>query len=277
MKTTALMVLLFFASLPNAFSCTLWSAHGDGVVRGGGTLIAKNRDWVPNHRQVLKAVTPRSGHRYFGIFAEGNDEPGLKAGINEKGLVVISSTASSVPKLLRRETERTRGLLVKLLRECDGVDSALKDGKRFAGPRNIMLADEKKIALVEIGLLGEHAVTVKQGGVLTQTNHYLDEKLLKFNQKVGTSSSRRLARIQDLLGSRARPFSLDDFIAMSADRGGGPDNAIWRTGGTPVKERTLSSWIVYSPTDGPPELYVKIANPKEEERIQRLKFKDLFR
>ena len=63
---------------------------------------------------------------------------------------------------------------------------------------------------------------------------------------------------------------------MSADREGGPDNAIWRTGSTPVKERTLSSWIVYSPADGPPELYVKIANPQEEERIQRLNFKDLF-
>ncbi len=276
MKTAALIVLLFFASLPSASSCTLWSAHGDEIVRGGGTLIAKNRDWIPNHRQVLKAVAPATGYRYFGLFAEGNDEPGLKAGINEKGLVVLSSTASSVPKLLRRETERTRALLVKLLRNCDSVDSALKDGKRFVGPRNVMLADGKKIALVEIGLLGEHAVMVKQSGVLTQTNHYLDETLLKFNQKIGASSGRRLARIQDLLSRQARPCSLDDFIAMSADREGGPDNAIWRTGGTPAKERTLSTWIVHSPADGPPELYIKIANPQEEERIQRLKFTELF-
>ena len=30
--------------------------------------------------------------RYYGLFATGNEEPGLKAGVNEKGLVVVSAS-----------------------------------------------------------------------------------------------------------------------------------------------------------------------------------------
>jgi len=39
----------------------------------------------------------------------------LKAGINEKGLTVTSSTAGSLPKAQRDEPDRTKGLLAKLL------------------------------------------------------------------------------------------------------------------------------------------------------------------
>jgi hypothetical protein len=275
-KTITLIVLLLFSIAQNALSCTLWSASGDYVVKGGGTLIAKNRDWVPDHRQVLKTVTPKTGYRYFGIFAEGNDDPGLKAGINEKGLVVVSSTAGSIPAKLRAEPGRTKNLMVKILREFDGVDSALKDEKIFVGPRNLMLADGIKIAVVEIGLNGKQAVTVKKEGVLTQTNHYLDEKLLKFNQKIGLSSSLRHKRIEELLRNQGRPYVPDDFIAMSGDREDGPDNGIWRSGSTPKRERTLSTWIVHSPVNGSTQLYVKIANPNENEKIHRLKLEDLF-
>jgi len=273
---TALLLFPLFLFAQSAFSCTLWSAHGEGTVLGGGTLIAKNRDWVPDHRQILKTVRPKTGYRYFGIFAEGNDDSGLKAGINEKGLVVVSSTAGSIPKKIRREADRTKGLLTKLLRECDGIDAVLKKELLFLGPRNLLLADGKKIAVIEIGLHGEHAATIGQNGFLTHTNHYRDEKLLKYNWKIGESSGRRLERIEALLKDDAPPYSLDDFIAFSGDRSGGPDNGIWRTGGSPGKERTLSVWIVHSPPRSSPRLYIKIANPQEKEEVHRPDFRDLF-
>jgi hypothetical protein len=277
MKKLLFMAFLCLTCSPNAFSCTLWSAHGDDWVKGGGALIAKNRDWIADHRQVLKLVTPKHGYRYFGIHAEGNDEPGLKAGINEKGLVVVSSTADSIPRKLRKESDRTKGLLVRLLNESDSVDSALKKERMFVGPRNIMLADKTKIAVIEIGLNGEYSVAVKQNGVLTQTNHYLDKKLLKFNEKTGDSSRRRQQRIAALLCNHAKPYSMDDFIAFSQDRNDGPDNSIWRTGSTPKKAVTLSVWIAYLPENGHPRLYVKLTNPKEEEKTSRLNFEDVFK
>lgn len=271
-----LTALICLAAPPRLFSCTLWSAHGEEWVKGGGTLIAKNRDWLPNHRQVLKTVSPARGYRYFGIHAEGNDQPGLKAGINEKGLVVVSSTAGSLSRAHRDEPGRTKGLLPKLLMENQSVDSALQKASLFFGPRNIMLADKTKIAVVEIGLNGEHSVTVKQNTFLTQTNHYLGTKLLKFNEKTGESSRIRRQRIEELLRGRQRPCSMDDFDAFSRDRNDGPDNSIWRTGSTAKRERTLSVWIAHLPESGDPQLYIRLANPHEEGKSHRLGLETIF-
>jgi len=33
-------------------ACTLWAAAGEDA--SGGTIISKNRDWKPDHTQVLK-------------------------------------------------------------------------------------------------------------------------------------------------------------------------------------------------------------------------------
>jgi len=70
--------------------------------------VVKNRDWWPDHRHEIKRVTPKPGFRYYGLFATGNDEPGLKAGVNEKGLVVVSATAP----YWRRELKAIRWLFV---------------------------------------------------------------------------------------------------------------------------------------------------------------------
>ena len=43
----------------------------------------------------------RKGYAYFGLYAEGNDEPGLKEGVNERGLTVITATAGTIPKATR--------------------------------------------------------------------------------------------------------------------------------------------------------------------------------
>jgi hypothetical protein len=90
-----------------AESCTLWAAVREAT-RDGGSLVAKNRDWRPDHRQEVKRVTPKQGFRYYGLFATGNEEPGLKAGVNEKGLVVVSATAP----YWRRELKAIRCLFV---------------------------------------------------------------------------------------------------------------------------------------------------------------------
>ena len=274
----SLVLLLGFLLLcpPSARACTLWAAAGEAAVRGGGTLIAKNRDWAPDHRQVLRTVTPKTGYRYFGLFAEGGDIPGVKAGINEKGLTVVSSTAGSLPRTQRDEPERTQGLLGRLLRECDSVDAALRQAALFIGPRNLMLADGKAIAVVEIGRQGEYAVRTTRSGTLAQTNHYRDAGLLKFNRRIGASSDRRLERIEALLRGRAGPWTREDFAALSDDREGGPDHALWRTGGAPQKTRTLSTWIVHSPPGGPARLYVRLANPNEPETLHDLTAEGLF-
>ena len=81
-------------------ACTLFAANGS-VVDDGGTLIVKNRDWEPNQHQVIKFVPSKDGYSYFGLYAEGT-AAGMKAGINEKGLTVVSATAGSIPSKERK-------------------------------------------------------------------------------------------------------------------------------------------------------------------------------
>ncbi|MPM99375.1 hypothetical protein SDC9_146566 [bioreactor metagenome] len=69
---------------------------------------------------------------------------------------------------------------------------------------------------------------------------------------------------------------MDKFISFSNDRNNGPDNSIMRTGSTPKKSRTLSTWAVSIPKEGAPELYVKLLNPGENEKVIRINADDAF-
>ena len=256
-------------------ACTLFAAAGESV-RGGGTLIAKNRDWRPDNTQVLKLATPRAGHHYFGLYAEGNDEPGLKAGINDKGLVVVSATAS-IPRKELQAMPRTVNLLGKLLNGSATVDEALKHGNWFVGPRYVLIADRNKAASIEIGPGGNYRVAVTDRSVLYHTNHYVMPDLEGYNpKKIGTSSPERYRRVEELFHQGSQ-FSLEDFIRISGDRSSGPDNSLWRDGGKPTSTRTLAAWIVYLPETGDPQIYVKTANPNQPPAIHRLSFSEAFK
>jgi isopenicillin-N N-acyltransferase-like protein len=256
-------------------ACTLFAAAGERV-KGGGTLIAKNRDWRPDNTQILKLVSPKAGHRYFGLYAEGNDEPGLKAGINEKGLVVVSATASTPRKELR-SLPRTTNLLGKLLNSSATVDEALRHGDWFLGPRYVLIADRNKAASIEIAPGGNYRVAVTDRSVLYHTNHYVMPDLEGYNPvKIGPSSLERYRRVEELLGQGSQ-FDLEDFIRISEDRSGGPDNSLWRDGSKPNRARSLAAWIVYLPETGEPQIYVKTANPNQAPVLHRQSFREAFR
>lgn len=258
-----LMLVLFFSP---AQACTLWAATGE-LVEGGGSLIVKNRDWLPDHDQVIKFVAPDKGNRYIGLFAVNGDSPGLKAAVNEKALVVISATAGSIPAAVRKAMPRTKGLLTKLITECGSVDEVLERNELFRGPQYIMVADRTKAALIEVGPDGKYSVTVKDSGVLYHTNHYLAEGMAQYNAAIGISSAARYERIQALLNDAPKPLMFPLFLEFSNDRHDGPDNSIFRTGSSPKKTRTMAIWAVAVPRQGFPLLHVRIFNPGQAEQF----------
>lgn len=244
-------------------ACTLWGAGGDDVA-GGGTLISKNRDWKPDHHQVLRMVRPAQGYAYFGLYAEGNSDPGLKAGSNEKGLTIISAS-SNIPKKLRDHQDGKHGVMTQILQRYGSIAELAKDADTlFAGSRAnfFMLSDRRQIMLVEVGLEGRHSIRVIEQGSVAHTNHYLDPALAgRFGDKPGVSSSTRYDRINALLAQTARPLDTSVFATLSRDHIAGPDNSLWRNG----REYTLASWIVATPPTGAPRLRIVIANPGEAE------------
>lgn len=274
-KAVCLLLVLFTWLVPiPAAACTLWAAAGQAA--GGGTIIAKNRDWAPDHTQELRLEKPVKGLAYYGLFAVGGSAPGLKAGLNEKGLVVVTASASSIPTEQRRSMAYTKNLAARLLAECQTVDDVLNRVELFRGPQFLLLADRTKTACIEIGPGGAYTVRSVNDGPLFHTNHYLSPELAGANVKIGASSRERLGRIGVLLSS-GQPYGLTDFVRFSMDQAAGPTNSIWRTGRTPSGERTLATWIVALPPGQAPQIYVRLANPGESIRELHLQGTDVFR
>jgi isopenicillin-N N-acyltransferase like protein len=262
-----LLTLSLTGPLPNAAACTLWGVAGDRAEEQG-TLVAKNRDWEPDHVQKTKIVIPQSGYRYFGLFAEGGNEPGLKGGVNIKGLTIVTATASSIPFSVRKNQPGKKGVLAEILSGYDSVDGVLAHRELFAHARAgfFLLADRTKLAMVEVALDGKFAVRTETHGAIVHTNHFLEETLCSANTRIGESSSTRLDRIKALMAETGAPVTVDQFRNMSADQHDGPNNSLWRTG---EKVRTLATWIMKLPKQGPPTLYLKIANPAQAPEEKR--------
>lgn len=273
MKKNIFIISIFILLLINIdiYSCTLWSAIGSSA-KDNITLIAKNRDWSPDHKQVLKKVLNKDGLNYFALIVEEGNDPGVKAGINQKNLVVISASAGSIPKNERDKIKNKKNLVRTLLTYYENVPAVINDKKIFetSKPMFYMIADKDYIAYIEVAIDSKYSVKIKNNGILFHTNHYLDEKLNYSNKKIGKSSLIRFNRIS-LLMNENKQFTFDDFLKISNDKNDGQDNSIWRTGSKPDKERTLASWIVSISKHDNIIVYIKIANPDEE--IKEYEFK----
>ncbi len=270
--------LFFFCTLSFAShveACTLWAATGQSV-DGNGTLIAKNRDWTPDHGQELLVLRPKAGYASLVLIATGGDEPGAKAGVNEKGLVIVSATASQLSREERNRAQQKHGLTKTLLAECASVADVLNRLNQFRRPVFYLVGDKNTIASIEVAPDGRVHVERRTTGTLAHTNHYLAADARGVERLPSASSTIRLKQIEQLLREQNRPFSLDAFIRLSEDKSNGPDDSIWRTGSIPKKKRTLASWIVRIPQNGTPELYLKTADPGHSERICWLSADDAF-
>ncbi|MFA0888965.1 MAG: C45 family autoproteolytic acyltransferase/hydrolase [Synergistales bacterium] len=266
---------LSFSFAPAASACTLWGAAGEKT-EGGGTLIAKNRDWTPTQVQDVRRVVPKEGFRYLGLFATDEEGTGLKAGVNEHGLVVVTATASVVPGEKRGNPDRKSISSAEILKTCSTVEEVVALLDRFTHASYYLVADHAKLAVIEVGPGGKATARITENGTLAQTNHYLNEQLRILNKKVSKSSRARYDRIRELLSKDPDGFSLDDFVAFSEDKNAGPDNSICRTGSNPTRSRTLATWIIENPASGAPLLYLKVANPNEPERTIRLSLDESF-
>jgi isopenicillin-N N-acyltransferase-like protein len=250
-------------------ACTLWGATGSSV-EGGGTLIAKNRDWAPDHHQELVFLKPPKGYRSLALKVIGGKEPGVKAGVNEKGLIIVSATANQVPSADRYKVQQQKGLLSHLLATCASVDDVLKNLELMRRPVFYLVGDRKEMAIIEVAPDGNRGVLRKDSGTLHHTNHYCVVAMLDRGRNPSASSSQRFARIAELLEAQKRPFTPEDFIRFSEDQTAGPDNSIWRTGSKPGSRRTLATWVVSVPVSGSPQLYLKTADPGKAEQVCRL-------
>jgi len=239
-------------------------------VEGGGTLIAKNRDWAPDHLQELIILRPAEGYGSLALRAVEGGEPGIKAGVNEKGLVIVSATVSQVPRIKRKAVQQKKELMSRFLATCASVDEVLKKVDWLRRPVFYLVGDRKELALIEVAPEGRRSVRRQDSGTLHHTNHYCAIDSYDAKRNPGVSSTQRYTRMGELLQNPTQPFVVENFIRFSEDQAAGPDNSIWRTGSGPTRKRTLATWIASVPVSGSPRLYLKTANPGEPEQVCRI-------
>ncbi len=266
--------LFLFGPGPQAGACTIWASSGESV-RGGGTIIAKNRDNVSSLHTGLRMVFPPGGFRYFGILDVRADWY-VTAAINEKGLVVVNSSANSVPH--RKRHVATEDFTERILASFDSVDALLEHKGLFSNthPAMYIVADLKKIMSVEVAPGGRVSTHVKENGTLAFTNHFTDEGISDANERMSRQSLLRLKRINRLLGDPGRPHSFEEFISMSRDENDGAAGAVMRKAKKGSKIRTLATWIVRLKPGESPELYVGLFNSEEKKRTYRFRLNDNF-
>ncbi len=268
MAAILLMVLLLGFST-EARACTIWASTGD-TVKGGGTIIAKNRDNVSSLYTGLRLVFPAAGFRFFGIL-DARADWYVVAAINEKGLVVVNASANSVPARKRRIA--TEDVTETILTTFDSVDALLDQKALFekTHPALYIVADAKKIMSVEVAPGGRVSSHVKENGALALTNHFIDENISDANERMSRQSLLRLKRINALLDRPGgRPHTFEEFISMAYDEDGGSAAAVMRKEKKGSKIRTLATWVVRLVPGRSPELYVGLFNSEEKQRIYRV-------
>jgi hypothetical protein len=255
-KITFIFIGFCLCILPHeAFPCTLFGAIGDSV-RGGGVLIGKTRDRTENSEQAFAEVVPKEGYRYRGISMRGVNR--VTSGINDKGLVVVSATASGVEK---ESKVTTVGKILSKACSVDEVMAMVRKGE-IQGPIFYLVGDIHKIALLEVIDRHRYDSLVKEDGVLCHTNHFVLKDVSNVSRRRGASSQARLSRIEELL--KGSPFTREQFIVFSQDHSNGPgNNSICRHFEREVRgsERTVSAAVYALRKGEPPEIWVSLGQP----------------
>lgn len=272
-----LILLALLAGLPlsSARACTTWATIDPAP--DGAVLIAKIRDEDPDQTQEVRAFHPATGYAYFGLLGVSDGQRSFVGGINEKGLTILSLTASVIPIDERvapsaegGKGQRKGSLAGQVLRECADLAEVEAKAERYfssSRPRFYLLADRSRAAWLEIAPNGAFKLSPINQGVATHTNHYLDPSFAAQTPAAGRSSAARLARIQELLAEHPCPFSLDEFKRFAQDQNAGPNNSIFRTG---KKTRTLAFFFARIPKQGgPPFVSIELFTPGQEgERVE---------
>lgn len=241
-----------------AAACTLFGAVGDGVAAGGGAVLFKNRDYTADHAQTVRVVLPEDGLAHVGLFAQGGAVPGLKAGVNEAGVAVVSAHASSASG----GDWRLREIMPQVLGTARSAEAAARMVEGFAkdcAPSFYMTADSGAVFRVSIGP-GHQAASVRTGaGTLVQTNHFADPPFLGDNVKPHAGSLMRFARMEMLLA--AGPVDLRMAFVMGRDR------ALFHPA-TPGGRGTLSQIGFRLPVRGPFQAEFRLFEAGNERTIR---------
>lgn len=239
LMAAAMAALLNVPAPVNA--CTLFAANGN-VVDGGGTLVGKNRDAVPDNQFIQ--FNNKHQNAYYGLACgDPNGKSLMTAGVNDKGLVIIIAKTSSMDQKVRAAMG-SRTSVRQALGQCSTVAEVLSHKEFFNGPDFVIIGDATEIARVEVGSDRKMSVDRVKNGSLAHTNHFLNDAFKGLDVKAGKGSHVRQERIEFLLENAAKPMTMETFKEFTADANDGPVQSLWRTGNENNRQETVFSFVV---------------------------------
>jgi predicted choloylglycine hydrolase len=204
--------------------CTVWAASGP-VTRDGLPILAKNRDYRPDHQFLPCLVRARSaqGFRYLYVTSAGSPAV-FSSGMNEIGLAVADTRVAScgVGPGLARYTA-----MMDILEHHSDVASALDYLRQVPhiGDGTLTLVDRAgEMAVFESGHAA-HGTIRPEHGFLASTNHFRSAQLRDCwvdtspPELQGNSQNRFARVIAALAGARGR-VDAAWAQALMADHGG---------------------------------------------------------
>jgi isopenicillin-N N-acyltransferase like protein len=201
------------------------------TARGGGAIVAKNRDYRAEHipiQKVMRHSDPAWGGRRLLVIGSLGSPGNFSSGMNSDGLA-ISDTAS-------RTIDMGPGfhryfLLTWLLVHCRNVEEAMRAIKRVVhtGSGLLLLGDASgAVAAVELGHR-EIGFEHRSSGRVGRTNHFVTPRMAPRNLDVAgnaasrANSVRRFEALVPMVEAMPAAPDIDDVRALLAhhrdDRG----------------------------------------------------------
>jgi isopenicillin-N N-acyltransferase like protein len=232
--------------------CTTWAATGKYTL-DQSPLLAKNRDYKPDHvpLQCLARVQPAHGYPYICLTSAGS--PGVfNSGMNVKGLVVADTFVAS--KDLGFGIPRY-SLMMDLLEKFESVPEAIEyfHAKPHTGDGTLIIVDAQgNMAVFEIAH-SIQAVRLPVDEYIVGTNHYtfpVMRKLWVDREPINLkgNSRERYKRVRNAIKARKGKIDIhwsQDLMRQHKGRLG----AICRHADLDEKSSTIGS-ILFSPKLG---------------------------
>ena len=222
MKRIIFLVLSFCLSMSTSHACTIW-----GAIKSNEILIAKNRDFYPGN-QEFRVVQAQHKYAFFGLYGDNEYDKHykLKMGVNEKGLVVFMTFASTIPDAQRHVKISYDQVMEKILQDYQDIDSIYKNKEKLfhdSTPINYVFSDRNKAMICEIGLENHYQCqlyTREKNKIVTfvQTNHYILNHLVQYNITPiinQQTSYRRLIRINALMKNNIKHLDFQHWVDFS--------------------------------------------------------------
>ncbi len=177
----------------------------DGALFHGRNLDYYMKGLPLGESGVVVIYRPEEGHSYLSITFTGM--AGVLSGMNDAGLSVTLNEVSTGKKTFNHIPMIF--LLKKILQTCDDLGCAEKlvaESRLWPGINLVVSSKKDRSAAVFEVAGGTFAMRKLTGNYLIATNHFLTEKMKKFDLSVLPSNSlKRYIRLKQLLSARACP------------------------------------------------------------------------